>query len=690
MVKISVIIVNYKVRDFLEQALLSIEGALEGIPSEVFVVDNGSGDGSVPMVRERFPFVSLMENEENVGFARANNQAIRQAKGEVLCLINPDTLVREDTFRVCLDYLDAHPDVAALGCKVLNPDGTLQLSCRRSIPTPWVAFTKISGLSALFPKNRTFGRYNLTFLDPDETVEVEALSGSFILVRRRAVEEVGLLDEAFFMYGEDLDWCYRIGKGGWKIVYLPETQIIHYKGQSTKEASFDQLLLFYEAMRLFVRKHFHKGWSFFPLWFLLLGIRIRGAFSFVSRLCRRIAIPVVDVVLLQAGLVLAIFIRFQNMGYLPDYRIVNVMYTLVWFACLYAMGAYEKGRLSFSRALAGVLSGLVLNTSMTFFLPQYAYSRQVVLMAGGFHALSLGGWRLVVRLLSRVRGVPFLGTLGRALLRRRTLIVGVDESGRDLYDRLMTREDGGYDIVGFLSHEGDGLGMMNGRAPVLGTLKDLKRVARVHRVQEVIFASEVVPHERMFTAMANAQEMTLDFRMAPKDPDALMAKASIDHLDDIPLIDLDYRILYGPYVFLKRAADVAVSMMLLPFVAVVCLGAALHPSCRFQRDAVADGVGGALNIIRLKKNGRLLTGGAARLLLLVEVLKGDMSLVGSEIVPFSRGAVSGYKPGLTSLVEAYSGKGLSEEEKRRLHQYYLMHYSPLLDVEILLRSLFRF
>jgi len=198
-IDISVVVVSYNVKPYLEQALLSIRKALQGYRSEVFVVDNASGDGSPAMVRAKFPDVHLTVNNVNAGFARGNNQALRRVRGEMICLINPDTLVREDTFRICVEYLRSRPDAGMVGCKILNPDGSLQLACRRSFPTPWVAFTKISGLSALFPGSRLFGRYNLTYLNPDAICEVEAVSGSFMIVKREVLEDVGPLDESFFI-----------------------------------------------------------------------------------------------------------------------------------------------------------------------------------------------------------------------------------------------------------------------------------------------------------------------------------------------------------------------------------------------------------------------------------------------------------------------------------------------------------
>ncbi len=231
--KLSIVIVNYNVKAFLQQALESILKATKSIETEIFVVDNHSVDGSIEMLHSQFPQIQLISNQKNLGFAKANNQAIKQAKGEYVWLLNPDTLVQEDTPQKLIEVMEADKAIGLLGCKILNDDGSLQLACRRSFPTPWVAFTKLTGLANIFPKSKWFGRYNLTHLDPDEAYEVEAISGSCMFIRREALDDVGTLDETYFMYGEDLDWCFRFGQAGWKVYYTPVTSIIPYKGDSS-------------------------------------------------------------------------------------------------------------------------------------------------------------------------------------------------------------------------------------------------------------------------------------------------------------------------------------------------------------------------------------------------------------------------------------------------------------------------
>ena len=224
--KLTVVIVNYNVRFFLEQCLLSVEKAMRNVQGEVYVVDNNSVDGSVEMVAERFPWVRLIANRENTGFSRANNQAMRVAKGEYVLLLNPDTVVEEDTFKKVIDFMDTHPDAGGLGVKMVDGKGIFLPESKRGLPSPETSFYKIFGISKLFPRSARFNRYHLGHLNNDETHEIEIISGAFMLMRKSALDKVGLLDEDFFMYGEDVDLSWRIILGGWKNYYYPGTRII--------------------------------------------------------------------------------------------------------------------------------------------------------------------------------------------------------------------------------------------------------------------------------------------------------------------------------------------------------------------------------------------------------------------------------------------------------------------------------
>ena len=253
--KLSVIIVNYKVKHYLEQCLRSVAEASRGIAVEVIVVDNASGDGSVEYLRERFPDVTIIASEENLGFARANNLAIRNSHGQYVLLLNPDTIVAEDTFRDFITFMDSTPDAGGCGAYMLHTDGSFAPESRRGLPTPFVAFCKMSGLASLLPKSRTFGRYYMRYLNENEVNRIEIMSGAFMFLRRDALDKAGLLDEDFFMYGEDIDLSYRILKAGYNNYFLP-SRILHYKGESTVKSSYRYVHTFYRAMELFFNKHY--------------------------------------------------------------------------------------------------------------------------------------------------------------------------------------------------------------------------------------------------------------------------------------------------------------------------------------------------------------------------------------------------------------------------------------------------
>ena len=299
---LAIVIVNYNTRDLLRACLRSIAAGVSCCAPEVWVVDNASSDGSAALVRAEFPHVQLISNPHNGGFAYANNLALRRILGEhadrespglpaprspdYVLLLNPDTVVPPGALDGLIAYMEAHPDVGAAGPKLLLADGSLDLACRRSFPTPAVAFYRMIGLSRLFPRSPRFGRYNMTFLDPDIETEVDSVVGACMIVRTAVVREVGLLDEAYFMYGEDLDWAYRIKQYGWRIMYVPSVTVHHYKRASSSQRPLQSIRHFYDAMRIFHRKHYAATT---PALFNLLieaGIALKEAWSLGSHLLR--------------------------------------------------------------------------------------------------------------------------------------------------------------------------------------------------------------------------------------------------------------------------------------------------------------------------------------------------------------------------------------------------------------------
>lgn len=286
-----VVIVNFKTGDMTTDAIKSVMASI--LPDRelrLWIVDNGSQDGSVDLLRSRFPDLTVIESERNLGFAGGNNLALREIQllgahadlfDSFVLLLNSDVEVEPDAVATCLRFMDEHPRGGVVGPKVVLPNGKLDLACRRGFPTPINAFWKLTGLSKRYPRSKRFAGYNLTYLDEDQTAEVDSVGGAFMLVRMAAVDAAGLLDERFFMYGEDLDWSYRIKAHGWKVYYHPEARVTHLKSASARRQSRRMVYEFYRAMWLFHRKHYASRTFFVINWLVMIGIVARGLLALV-------------------------------------------------------------------------------------------------------------------------------------------------------------------------------------------------------------------------------------------------------------------------------------------------------------------------------------------------------------------------------------------------------------------------
>lgn len=676
---LSVIIVNYNVRDLLEQALHSVFRAADHLSSEVFVVDNNSVDGSAEMVRTRFPQVKLIVNTENVGFSRANNQAIRQARGRYLLLLNPDTMVQEDTLRTMVDLLDTHPDVGAAGCKILNPDGSFALESRRSFPTPAVAFYRMVGLSRLFPHSRRFGRYNLTYLSPEVEAEIDALSGSCMFVRhaalyfsRTAYERLcqkglgatahllanglqpeggaGLLDENFFMYGEDLDWCYRIQQAGWKIFYTPRTQIIHYKGESTKKGDLRYVRLFYGAMLQFVEKHFRDRYSPAFLMLLRIGIALRAGLSAFYRGVRRLAPLVFDGTLTALSVSLSGWLRSLAAGRpLALLFLLTVVpaYVLSTVGSIALMGGYRRGRTGHLRPVFyGTLMSLLCMGTLSFMVPSIAFSRMVVLLSAPFTLALLIGWRLI----SRRR---------RSSRLRRALLVGSSAEAHRLYRLLEAIPWPSFQLIGYVSPEPDG--KTKETPPRLGSLHHLRDLVRLQQLDTVIFATGDLSHTTVLQLIQQLRDLPVQFKILPEGQTHVIGKAHSETLEPAPLVDAEAALPVLRSLPTRRALECGLALLgllLLPF---------LKGLARLSAQP------GMAHLVR-------------RLESLPDVLRKRRMLVGCRPDEYALLPPAwGIRPGLFAVSEIRPTPLRTPEDIRQLYAYYMQQQTAWLDLQLLLQ-----
>lgn len=556
--KLSVIIVSYNVKHFLEQCLHSVRAASNGMDAEIFVVDNASVDGSVKMVKEKFPEAKCIANHDNPGFAKANNQAIRLSKGEYVLLLNPDTIVETDTFNKIIDFMDSHVDAGGLGVKMVDGTGKFLPESKRGLPTPGVAFCKVFGLSGLFPKSKLFNKYHLGYLDKDKTHQVEILAGAFMLMRKSVLDKIGLLDEAFFMYGEDIDLSYRILKGGFKNYYYPDARIIHYKGESTKKGSLNYVFIFYNAMIIFAQKHYStKNARLFSM-LINIAIYFRAFLSIVSRVLKNTILPLADAALLYTGLAMLARLWEQRViypwgGHYPIelYLFVIPSFIVAWMVSIYYSGGYDKP-LSLWKAYRGLATGTVIILVVYALLPEhFRFSRSLILTGSAWGVIALSLSRLLLHML-RIGGYRI-----NASKSKRFAVVGeVPEVQRvaDLLQKALPNP-GFIGIINSGNQQADKNGF-------LGNISQIKDIISIYKIDELIFCAKDMPAENIIDQMSALQNTQVEYKIAPPESMSIIGSNSIDTAGDLYVIDINS---IGKFQNKrsKRVFDVAISVSLL-------------------------------------------------------------------------------------------------------------------------------
>ncbi|MFM2206742.1 MAG: hypothetical protein RL213_717 [Bacteroidota bacterium] len=558
--KLSVVIVNYNVKYFLEQCLRSVEKAVNGMEAEIFVVDNNSVDGSVEMVQQKFPGVRLIANKDNKGFSKANNQAILASTGEYVLLLNPDTVVEEDTFLKAVGFMDRNPEAGGLGVKMIDGSGRFLPESKRGLPTPSVAFYKIFGLSLLFPRSRTFGRYHLGYLSPDEIHEVDVLAGAFMLMRRAALDKTGLLDEAFFMYGEDIDLSYRIQQSGYRNYYFPETKIIHYKGESTKKSSVNYVFVFYNAMIIFAKKHFSPSNASLFSFFIRIAIYLRATMAVLQRLFRKALLPTLDFILLYAGMiVLKGYWSTAVKVYYPGIFTYLVLpaYVLTWLVAVRLNAGYDQP-IRFGKVTRGVVSGTVFILVVYALLPeQYRFSRALLLMGA---AWSIAGMTLLRFLLHFLFPKRFLLSTDA---KKKLLIVGNQDEGSRVLS-LLKMSGTQHNFLGFAGAE---TGSQKNDSPeyrqfLLGGADKLPEMVEVFAPDEIIFCAKDLSSQDIIRYMSGISGRDVEFKIAPPESLFIIGSSSIDDPGEMYVIDIN-SIGRTANRRNKRLFDVTVSLILL-------------------------------------------------------------------------------------------------------------------------------
>ncbi|MCF8224514.1 MAG: glycosyltransferase [Bacteroidales bacterium] len=518
---LSVIIVNYNVKYFLEQCLHSVKKAAEGLDTEVFVVDNNSVDGSCNHIRDKFPWVRLIENRENIGFSKANNLAIKQSKGKYILLLNPDTVIEENTLSKCFHFMEDHPDAGALGVKMIDGSGHFLPESKRALPTPWVAFYKIFGLSGLFPGSRKFGKYHLGYLDKEEIHEVEVLAGAFMFLRMITLSKTGYLDEDYFMYGEDIDLSHRINLAGYKNYYYPETTIIHYKGESTKKGSLNYVMVFYQAMIIFAKKHFsRRNIRIFSL-IINLAIYLRASLALLRRFIKRIYQQVFDAVIIFAGFFAGLplwgNIKFGNPDYYPDefrYYVVPG-YILVWITSMYYSGGYDHP-IKIWKLVRGIFIGTFAILVVYALLPEtWRFSRAVILLGTAWSVLGTSLFRLIMHSM-KLPGYQL------ATRRKKRIVIVGDENEAERVCNVLGKTRIKPEIIGYVSPDSDV------KRPFIGSVDQIAEIARIHKLDEILFCSANISSQKIIRIMTMLTTLPVNYKIAPPESLSIIGSNSIN------------------------------------------------------------------------------------------------------------------------------------------------------------------
>jgi GT2 family glycosyltransferase len=558
-IALSVIIVSYKVPYFLEQTLLSALRAAERLPVQIIVVDNNSQDHTPDLIRTQFPQVELIANTQNTGFATANNQGIAIANGEFVLFLNPDTAVQEDTFEKIVACMRAHPHIGGLGVHMIDGSGAFLPESKRGFPSPLVAFYKTFGLSKIFPHSPHFNQYHLGYLDEHQNHYVEVLSGAFMAMPRAVLEEIGYWDEAFFMYGEDIDLSYRIVKAGYKNYYLAETTIIHYKGESTKKGSLNYVKTFYEAMIIFARKHFQGSKASLFVWMLQAAIYFRAFLTLLSNASKRGSLLLADLLLVYGGLLLIknswAQIRFQDANYYDNNLMLIYfnfpVYVLLWLSGIHLRGGYDQNART-KHIITGTLLGTALISILYAFFPQALRSSRMLILLGSL-------WVIVATYTTRsLLSLARHNTLFWSRSRKRQLaIIGrAEESQRVL--NLLYEAQVAFNYRGRIepksAHTTSG--------EVLGTVEELAYLAELYDLNEVIFCGADLSYQQIITQML-LNKTRLRYKIVPAGSSYIIGSDSKDSASDWYTVHMSYPIANTMQRRNKRLLDLLYSGLFL-------------------------------------------------------------------------------------------------------------------------------
>ena len=537
----------------MEQCLCSVLKACRNIEAEIFVVDNHSTDGSAAYLQPKFPSAKFIINTDNTGFAKANNQAVVKATGEYVLFLNPDTILAEDSLELSIDFLRSHPDAGALGIHMIDGAGCFLKESKRAFPSPGTSFNKLSGLSKLFPRSKVFNRYYLGHLSEKENHEVDVLAGAYMMLPKKVLDEVGSFDETFFMYGEDVDLSYRVQNSGYKNYYFAGSSIIHFKGESTKKGSLNYIRLFYNAMSLFVKKHYSGSSAGLFNFFVQLAIWVRAGLSAIGKLLKFSGLPLIDaaVILLSfwiTKLWWAAYIK-REVNYSPNILIIAFpVFTMIFMIAAYFAGLYDKGYKQEQLNRSMSIAALVLFSSYLLLPDDFRFSRGILIfgIVNAFLLISILRWLFVK--------AGFISNSEEENGHRQTVVVS-SEKDFGAVTGLMHKANMQERVLGRVNSTGD-------EKTSLGDLNQLPQLLKKYAIREVIFCEDGLSFKDI---ISNIQQLPagIRYKFHSTGSSSIVGSESKDYSGEAISIDKKYIIAKPLNRRNKQLLDILMALLMI-------------------------------------------------------------------------------------------------------------------------------
>jgi len=552
-VQLTIIIVNYNVKYFLQQCLYAVEKAIKNIQTEVIVIDNNSTDGSIAYLQPKFSWVKFIENKENSGFGKANNIALQQAKGKYTLYLNPDTIVPEDCFIKCIHFLENNESCGALGIKMIDGKGHFLPESKRAFPSPLTSFFKLVGLAKLFPKSMLFNKYALGNLDENFNHEVDVLAGAFIMTRTALIKSIHGFDEIFFMYGEDVDLSFRLQQAGYKNYYFSESSIIHFKGESTKRGSLNYVKMFYEAMSIFVTKHYkgNSAWLFATT--IKIAIWLRAFLTLIKSFFTRLGLAIIDCLVIYLSIwtvkkLWIIYVR-DGAGFQQDIvSIITPVYVFIFLSTAALAGMYDN-LYKHVKAVAATIVAVVVVLAVYSLLPEtMRFSRGVILFGGIVAGLMMIVYRWVLKQLDFIKETDEVKKM------QQTIIVGTNDeyaSALSLLDSANLKER----VLGRVSID-------DATNNTLGNIHQLENIINTFKIREIIFCTNSISYKNII-ALIQQLPKKISYKFYSSQSQTIISSDSKTNTGEILNSESLYTITQPYQKRMKRFIDIVTASILL-------------------------------------------------------------------------------------------------------------------------------